>query len=72
MQNLRHVRRQHEWAYSFCLHSEHAVLRITGTTESGEAIQRTFGFMPREGSAFMVLGDRVQGAIIDEAVTATT
>lgn len=44
----------------------HSYLRITGTTESGEAIQRTFGFMPREGSAFMVLGDRVQGAVIDE------
>lgn len=44
----------------------HSYLRISGTTESGEAIQRTFGFMPAEGSAFMVLGDRVRGAVVDE------
>ncbi|NBB53482.1 hypothetical protein GVN24_34985, partial [Rhizobium sp. CRIBSB] len=44
----------------------HSYLRITGTTESGEAIQRTFGFMPVERSAFMALGDRVRGAVIDE------
>lgn len=44
----------------------HSYLRIGGTTESGEAIQRTFGFMPAEGSAFMVLGDRVRGAVVDE------
>ncbi len=44
----------------------HSYLRISGTSESGEAIQRTFGFMPQEESAFMVLGDRVRGAVVDE------
>lgn len=44
----------------------HSYLRIGGTTETGEDIQRTFGFMPREESAFMILGDRVRGAVIDE------
>jgi len=44
----------------------HSYLRIGGTTESGEDIQRTFGFMPSEESPFMLLGDRVRGAVIDE------
>jgi hypothetical protein len=44
----------------------HSYLRIGGTTQSGEDISRTFGFMPVEESAFMVLGDRVRGAVIDE------
>jgi len=44
----------------------HSYLRITGTTESGEAIQRTFGYMPIEQSPLLALGDRVRGAVIDE------
>ncbi|NBB53484.1 hypothetical protein GVN24_34995 [Rhizobium sp. CRIBSB] len=44
----------------------HSCLRITGTTESGEAIQRTFGYMPVEQSPLLALGDRVRGAVIDE------
>lgn len=44
----------------------HSYLRIGGTTESGEDIQRTFGFMPSEESPFMILGDRVRGAVVDE------
>jgi hypothetical protein len=45
----------------------HSYLRITGTTESGEGIHRTFGYMPVEESSFLALGDRVRGAVIDEA-----
>jgi hypothetical protein len=44
----------------------HSYLRITGTTESGEGIHRTFGYMPVEQSSFLALGDRVRGAVIDE------
>lgn len=44
----------------------HSYLRIGGTTQSGEDIRRTFGFMPVGESLFMVLGDRVRGAVIDE------
>ncbi len=44
----------------------HSYLRITGTTESGEGIHRTFGYMPVEESSFLALGDRVRGAVIDE------
>ena len=44
----------------------HSYLRITGTTESGEGIRRTFGYMPVEESSFLALGDRVRGAVIDE------
>jgi len=47
----------------------HSYLRIGGTTESGEDIQRTFGFMPSEESPFMILGDRVRGAVVDEPET---
>jgi hypothetical protein len=44
----------------------HSYLRITGTTESGEGIHRTFGYMPVEESSFLALGDRVRGAVLDE------
>lgn len=43
----------------------HSMLRITGTTESGEAIDRNFGFMPKDDSLTMMLGGRVSGAVID-------
>lgn len=44
----------------------HSYLRIGGATQSGEDIQRTFGFMPDEQSMFMVLGARVRGAVVEE------
>lgn len=44
----------------------HSYLRIGGTTQSGENIQRTFGFMPDEQSMFMVFGARVRGAVVEE------
>lgn len=43
----------------------HSYLRISGTTQSGEDIQRTFGFMPDQQSMFMVFGARVRGAVVE-------
>ena len=43
----------------------HSMLRITGTTESGEVIDRNFGYMPKDGGLTMMLGRRVSGAVID-------
>lgn len=45
----------------------HSMLRITGTTQSGEAINRNFGFMPVDQSVVMVLGGRVTGAVMDRS-----
>lgn len=45
----------------------HSLLRITGTTQSGEAIDRNFGFMPVDQSFTMILGARVSGAVIDRS-----
>jgi hypothetical protein len=45
----------------------HSLLRISGTTESGEAINRNFGFMPVEQSVGMMLGGRVSGAVLDRS-----
>lgn len=43
----------------------HSMLRIAGTTESGEAIDRNFGFMPAEENLSFMLGSRVSGAVMD-------
>jgi hypothetical protein len=45
----------------------HSMLRITGTTQSGEAIDRNFGFMPVDGSLTIALGRRVTAAVIDRS-----
>lgn len=43
----------------------HGYMRITGTTESGEAIDRTLGLMPSEGSNLLLFGQRVAAEIVD-------
>ncbi len=43
----------------------HSYMRITGTTESGEAIDRTLGLMPSESSNLMLFGKRVAAEIVD-------
>ena len=45
----------------------HSMLRISGTTQSGEVIDRNLGFMPVDQSVTMVLGRRVSAAVIDRS-----